>query len=454
MTRTLLVRDAEVLVTMDPDLGEIPGGGLFARDGWIERVGPSSELPDGADEVFDAAGHVVLPGLVNTHHHLFQTLTRAVPEAATAPLFPWLQTLYPIWGRLTADDVAVATLVGLAELARSGCTTTSDHLYLFPNDVVLDVTVEAARDVGLRFHPARGSMSLGVSAGGLPPDELVEDERAILADTARVVDAFHDPRPGAMTRIVVAPCSPFSVTPELMVESARFARAHGLALHTHLAETRDEVAFCEATFDARPVAYAQRLGWLGDDVWFAHAVHLDDAELGTLAASGTGVAHCPTSNLRLASGLAPLRSWLDHGVRVGLGVDGSASNDGGSLLAEARQAMLLARLDAAEHGGPLLAARSALHCATRGGAAVLGREDLGALTPGRVADVAAWRIDDLEHAGIADPVSGLLLAQPTPVARSWVGGHPVVVDGKVVTFDVDAAVRRHHAARRRLLGDA
>jgi len=449
---TLLVRNAEVLVTMDDRRREIPRGGFFARDGWIEAVGPSNELPTDADEVVDVSGHVVLPGLVNTHHHLYQTLTRAFPGARNVRLFDWLGILYPVWGRLTPDDIAVSTILGMAELALSGCTATADHLYLFPNGSALDDAIEAARQTGLRFHAARGSMSLGRSAGGLPPDDLVEDETAILEDTARLVEQYHDPRPGASLRIVVAPCSPFSVTPEAMVEAARLARSHGVRLHTHLAETVDEERYCVERFGARPVEYAERLGWLGDDVWFAHGVHLDGDDIATLASSRTGVAHCPTSNMRLGSGIAPLRRMLERGVPVGLGVDGSASNDSGHLLAEARQAMLAARVAASDDPeAPLLTGRAALELATRGGAAVLGRDDVGMLAPGMAADAIAVDLDRVGFSGAGDPVAALVLCAPTTVDRSWVGGRSVVVGGRMTTVDVPRVVAAHRKAARRLV---
>ncbi len=452
---SLLIRNAEVVVTMDDDRREIAGGGIFCRDGWIEHVGATDTLPATADEVFDATGHVVLPGLVDTHHHLYQTLTRAVADVQDASLFAWLTALYPIWARMTPDDIAVSTLVGLGELALSGCTTTSDHLYVFPNGSTLDDSIRAAADTGMRFHAARGSMSLGESAGGLPPDDLVEDEAGILADTQRLIEAFHDPEPGAMIRIVVAPCSPFSVTPAAMIESARLARAYGVTMHTHLAETIDEERFCRETFGVDPIGYAERVGWMGDDVWFAHGVHVDAAGVAMLAATGTGIAHCPTSNMRLASGVAPLREYLDAGVRVGLGVDGSASNDGSNLLGEARQALLAARVRTAlEGGGSLLSARTVLEIATRGGAAVLGRDDIGALAPGKAADVVAVDVRDIGYAGAADPVAALVLCWPAPVSRSWVHGRPLVVDGSVTTFDLPGAVERHRAAARRLIAES
>ncbi|MBM3121141.1 MAG: 8-oxoguanine deaminase, partial [Chloroflexi bacterium] len=341
---TLLIRNAAVVVTMDDARRELADAGLLIRDGWIEKVGPTAELPATADEILDLRGHIVLPGLINTHHHLYQTLTRAVPAAQDAGLFQWLKTLYPIWARLRPEDIRVSTTLGLAELALSGCTTASDHLYIYPNGCRLDDAIESAQAIGLRFHASRGSMSLGESQGGLPPDSVVEEPAFIEKDTRRLIEAYHDARPGAMVRLVVAPCSPFSVTPELMRQSAALARAYGVHLHTHLAETLDEESFCLEQFGFRPLAYAEHLDWSGPDVWFAHAVHINADEVGRMATAGIGVAHCPSSNMRLSSGIAPLRRYRAAGVRVGLGVDGSASNDSSHMLAEARQAMLLSRL--------------------------------------------------------------------------------------------------------------
>ncbi len=453
---TLLVRNAAVLVTMDDDRTEITGGGFFARDGWIEQVGSAAELPVAADEVVDATDCVVLPGFVNTHHHLYQTLTRAVPAAQDAGLFRWLKTLYPIWARLTPDDVAVSTTLGLVELALSGCTTSSDHLYLFPNGSRLDHSIEAAREVGMRFHAARGSMSLGESKGGLPPDSVTEDEDSILADTARVIEAFHDPAPGAMTRIVVAPCSPFSVTPEAMRRSAELARSYGVRLHTHLAETVDEERFCLDTFGLAPLEYAESVDWLGPDVWFAHGVHVDDAGIARMARTNTGVAHCPSSNMRLASGIAPVAAYRRARVPVGLGLDGSASNDGGHLLAEARQAMLLARLDTVlgpgEEPASLPSVREALEIATRGGAEVLGRDDIGSLEPGKLADFTVISLDRVGYAGaLHDPVAATLLCAPVTVDHTYVGGRAVVRDGVPVTVDTETLIERHNRAAKRLL---
>lgn len=444
---TLLVRHATILATMDGR--EIADGGLFARDGWIQQVGPTAELPQSADMVFDATDHIVLPGFVNTHHHFYQTLTRAVAAAADAELFDWLVTLYPIWERLTPDDIRVSTQVALAELALSGCTTTSDHLYLFPNGSRLDDEIEAAIDVGLRLHAARGSMSLGRSAGGLPPDSVVEDEATILADTQRLIETYHDSEPGAMTRIVVAPCSPFSVTTQAMIDAAELARHYGVHLHTHLAETRDEDAFCREQFGMPPLAYAEHVGWMGPDVWFAHGVHVNESGVSAMAAAGTGVAHCPTSNMRLGSGIAPVPSYLDAGVRVGLGVDGSASNDGSHLIDEARHALLLARV---EHGdSPLLGARAALRLATVGGASVLGRDDIGILAPGKAADFIALDANRIEFAGADDLVAAVVLCAPTTVDHSFVHGRPVVEDGHLVGLELPPLLERHRKAARRLL---
>lgn len=453
---TLLVRNADVLVTMDRDRREIRGGGLFARDGWIEQVGPTETLPEAADEILDLRGHVVVPGLINTHHHLYQTLTRAVPDAQDAGLFDWLKTLYPIWARMTPDDIAVSTQLGLVELAISGCTTTSDHLYLFPNGSRLDDEIEAAKPIGMRLHASRGSMSLGESDGGLPPDSVVEDESSILEDTRRLIERYHDPEPGAMTRVVVAPCSPFSVTSNGMAQSAVLARDMGVTMHTHLAETADEDQFCVETFGKRPLDYAESVGWAGHDVWFAHGVFMRNVEVDRMAHDGTGVAHCPSSNMRLASGIAPVRRYREAGVRTALGVDGSASNDGSHMLGEARQAMLLARLAAAPtsttEAGPVMPAREALEMATLGGAAVLGRDDVGSLQAGMAADFAAFRIDGLNHAGaMHDPVAALLFCAPVDASETWVHGEPVLREGRPVGVELEPLVERHNLASIRLV---
>jgi cytosine/adenosine deaminase-related metal-dependent hydrolase len=434
---------------MDDARRRIPGGGVFARDGVIEQVGPSDELPAEADRVIDARETIVLPGLINTHHHLYQTLTRAVPAAQDATLFQWLQTLYPIWAGLTPEAIYTSALVGLAELILSGCTTASDHLYIYPNGCRVDDEIRAAQEIGVRFHASRGSMSLGESEGGLPPDRVVEDEAFILQDTRRAIETYHDPEPYAMVRVVVAPCSPFSVTPELMREGAALARAYGVRLHTHLAETLDEERFCLEEFGHRPVGYAEALGWVGDDVWYAHGVHVNAPEIGLLARTGTGVCHCPSSNMRLGSGIAPVRAYLDAGVRVGLGVDGSASNDSSHLLAEARQALLLQRVT----GDPAaLSAEEALWLATRGGAQVLGRDDVGQLAPGKAADLIAIRLDTLGYAGaLHDPLAALVFCDPQTVELSIINGRVVVEDGHLRTIDLGPVIERHNHIARRLV---
>lgn len=452
---TLLVRNAEVLVTMDPERREIPGGGLFARDGFIEEVGVTADLPSAADEILDASGLLVLPGLINTHHHLYQTLTRAVPGAQDAGLFDWLRRLYPIWARMTPDDVDLATRTGLLELAHSGCTTVFDHHYLWPNGSSVGDQVAAAHEVGLRFHASRGSMSLGESDGGLPPDSVVEAEDVILEDCARVIDEYHDPDPGSMTQVVLAPCSPFSVTPELMRTSVELARDRGVRLHTHLAETRDEEAFCLETFGARPVQYAEELGWVGADVWYAHGVFVDSVEAARMAAAGTGVAHCPSSNMRLASGIAPVADYLAHGVAVGLGVDGSASNDGSNMLGEVRQAMLVARLAASPQlgSGQQMTARTALELGTLGGARLLGRDDIGSLEPGKCADFFTVDLSRIEFAGaLHDPVAATVLCSPAPASHTFVHGRAIVSDGQCTCLLHEQHwIDEHNRAAARLL---
>ncbi len=457
---TLLVRNCSILVTMDEKRREIKNGALFIRDGFIEQVGESHQLPDTADEILDLSDHIVFPGLINTHHHFYQTLTRVVPDAQNANLFHWLKTLYPIWARMTSQDVRISTQTALAELALSGCTTASDHLYLFPNGSRLDDEIEAAAEVGLRLHASRGSMSLGESKGGLPPDSVVEDEESILRDSQRLIEQYHDPKAGSMVQIVLAPCSPFSVTGELMRQSALLAREYGVRLHTHLAETQDEEQFCLQKFGYRPVEYMEKVDWLGEDVWFAHSVHINDAEIEIYRKTGSGVAHCPTSNMRLASGIAPVLKMLSRGVKVGLGVDGSASNDGSNLLEEARQAMLVARLKAGLEGAslsvddapPLMTARQALEIATRGGAAVLGRSDIGSLEVGKCADFFAINLNRLDYAGaLHDPVAAVLFCAPVRVDYTVVGGRFVVKHGRLVGLDEGELVRSHNEAARRLL---
>ncbi len=473
---TLLIKNAYI-VTMDDHQREIPDGGLFIRRGLIQEVGPMSELPSTADEVLDLSGHIVLPGLVNTHHHFYQTLTRAVPAAQDANLFNWLTTLYPIWARMNPEDIFTSAQTALAELALSGCTTASDHLYLFPNGSKLDDEIAAAQGIGIRIQASRGSMSLGQSQGGLPPDSVVDSEDSILKDSQRLIEQYHDAKPGAMTQIVLAPCSPFSVTGELMKQSAKLAREYGIHLHTHLAETEDEEQFCLQKFGHRPVGYMQEVDWVGGDVWFAHAIWVNDEEIQVFAKHNCGVAHCPASNMRLASGIAPVKEYRKAGVNVGLGVDGSASNDGSHLLAEVRNAMLLSRVKEGitgfsltpnsspeERGGDsllpsgegpglreLMSAREALYLGTRGGAAVLGRKDIGSLEVGKCADFFAVNLNRLEFTGMHDPVSAVVFGQSVRVDYTVVSGRFIVKDGQLVTVDEHRLIERHNKAAKRLM---
>jgi len=457
---SLLVKNADVLVTMDETRQEIRRGGLYAKDGFILQVGTEKELPTTADEVLDLSGYLVLPGLINTHHHFYQTLTRAVPAAQDANLFNWLKTLYPIWARMNPEDIFISTETAMAELALSGCTTTSDHLYLFPNGSKLDDEIHAGKEVGIRLHASRGSMSLGESKGGLPPDSVVDTEENILRDSQRLIETYHDPNPGSMLQIVLAPCSPFSVSGNLMRESAKLARQYGIHLHTHLAETQDEEAFCQQMFGYRPVGYMQSVDWVGKDVWFAHSVHVRKEEIKIFAREACGVAHCPSSNMRLASGIAPVTEYMTAGVKLGLGVDGSASNDGSHMMGEARQAMLLARLRAGLEGAslsgqkttPLLTSRQALELATRGGAAVLGRSDIGSLETGKCADFIAIKLDKLAYAGaLHDPVSASLFCSPQNVDFSFVHGKMIIRDGDLLTIDIRRQVEKHNKAAARIL---
>ncbi|HEY5863123.1 MAG TPA: 8-oxoguanine deaminase [Casimicrobiaceae bacterium] len=451
-TRTILVRNATLVATMDDGGREIADGAVFIRGNVIAAVGPTAALPATADEVIDVHGQVVLPGLVNTHHHLFQTLTRAVPAAQDAELFAWLTTLYPLWARMTPEMMFVSAQAGLAELMLSGCTTSSDHLYLYPNGSRLDDTIGAAREIGIRFHACRGAMSVGESKGGLPPDALVEDEAAILADTRRVIEAFHDAAPFAMCRVAAAPCSPFSVSRELMRDAAALAASYGVGLHTHLAENDNDVAYSRERFGCTPAEYADALGWTGPHAWHAHCVKLDAHGIDLFARTHTGVAHCPSSNMRLASGIAPIRAMLDRGVNVGLGVDGSASNDGAHLLAEARQALLLQRVG---FGPAALSAREALRLATRGGAQVLGRDDIGQLAPGKGADLIAFDLNAIGFAGAAehDPLAALVFCAPAQVALSIVDGNVVVRDGVLSTIDLPRVAERQRGLARALIRD-
>ena len=444
----LLLKNIRLLATMDQSRREIPDAAVYVRDRVIEAVGTIDDMPvASADRVIDLSRHLVMPGLVNTHHHMYQSLTRVL--AQDCDLFEWLQTLYPIWTRLRGEHVYTAAKLAMAELLLSGCTTSSDHHYIFPNDVRLEDEIRAAQEIGIRFHAARGAMSLGESQGGLPPDSVVERETDILRDSRALIETWHDPAPQSMLQIVVAPCSPFSVTVDLMREAADLARAFGVNLHTHLAENSDDVRYSLEYFGQSPGEYAETVGWVGSDVWHAHCVKLNPAEVGLFARTGTGICHCPSSNMRLASGIAPIRQLLDQGVRIGLGVDGSASNDSGHLLAEARQAMLLARVG----GDPAaLSAREALEMATIGGANVLGRRDIGQIATGMSADLVAFRVDTVAMAGaLHDPLAALVFCQPPTVDLSIVNGKLVVEDGQLRTVDLPMLVERHNVLSRQLI---
>ncbi|MBD0864510.1 MAG: 8-oxoguanine deaminase [Rhodobacteraceae bacterium] len=430
------IRNADVVLAMNDTRQELANADILITDGEIVAVGTA--LASDADSVIDATGCVVTPGLINTHHHLYQTMTRAVPGAQDALLFGWLRQLYPIWALFGPEDIYVSALCGLAELALSGCTMSSDHLYVFPDGARLDDTIAAAHDIGLRFHPTRGSMSIGERQGALPPDSLVETEDKILTDCIRVIDAFHDPAPGAMVRVGLAPCSPFSVSRNLMRDTALLARDKQVMLHTHLAENDQDVAYSLANFGCRPGQYASDLGWIGDDVWHAHCVKLDGAEIDLFAHTRTGVAHCPCSNCRLGSGIAPVRQLRDAGVPVGLGVDGSASNDTANLIEETRQAMLLQRV---QYGADAMRAREALELATRGGAEVLNRPECGQIAPGFRADIAIWDTRGVASAGSWDPAA-LVLAGPRQVRHLLVEGRQIVRDGHITTLDLPTVLER------------
>ena len=467
---TLLVKNAVLVATFDDEGREWADGGVYVEGNVIRGVGPTEGLPKGADRVIDARGMVVLPGLVNTHHHFVQTLTRCLPGAQNAVLFDWLRTLYPVWANLTPHAVYVSAKTAIAELMLSGCTTTSDHTYIWPNGSRLDDQVRAAREMGVRFHAARGSMSVGESKGGLPPDRVVEDEGEILRDSRRVIEEYHDAGWGSMLRVVLAPCSPFTVSAGLMRESVEMARAYGVHSHTHLAETRDEDEYCKARFGRSPVEFAEELGWVGEDVWHAHVVHPSGEEVERLGSTRTGVAHCPTSNMRLASGIAPALALLRAGARVGLGVDGSASNDGSHLLAEARMALLVHRIDSrrwtVDGGRPTVegeqfvgdpgatTARGVLRMATRGGAEVLGRDDVGRLEVGMAADLVGFRVDTIGMSGgaVHDALAALVFCQPQGVEFSVINGEVRVWEGQLVGVELGMLVEEHNRVARGLVG--
>ena len=447
--QTLLLKNADVLCTMAGTDGcgsnieaEIKNGGLFARNGVIEAVGKSNSLPQTADTIIDMKGHVVIPGMVNTHHHLFQNLTRAVPAAQNSELFGWLKTLYPIWSNIGPEHVYWSTALGLAELALSGCTTSSDHLYIYPNGAKLEDSLSAAEDVGVRFHGTRGSMSIGESQGGLPPDSLTEKESFILSESQRLIETFNDNKRYAMQRVALAPCSPFSVSIDLMRESAAMARSYGVGLHTHLAENVEDIEYGLQQFGMRPGEYIEAVGWTGDDVWHAHCVQLNSEEINLFAKTGTGIAHCPCSNMRLASGIAPVRQMLDTGVKVGLGVDGSASNDSGNMLNEARQTMLLQRVNSKASA---MTAREALQVATRGGASVLNRDDIGMLAPGYAADITAFKRDNVDFSGSDwDPVASLVFCGPGKANYTIINGKVIVSEGQLTTIPMEKLVHKHN----------
>ena len=454
--QTLLLKNADVLCTMSEPgenesniESEIKGGGLFARNGIIEAVGESSSLPQIADTIIDMKGHVVIPGMVNTHHHLFQNLTRAVPEAQNSELFGWLKTLYPIWSNIGPEHVYWSTALGLAELALSGCTTSSDHLYIYPNGAKLDDSLSAASDIGVRFHGTRGSMSIGESQGGLPPDSLTEKETFILSESQRLIETYNDSSRYAMQRVALAPCSPFSVSIDLMRESAAMARSYGVGLHTHLAENAEDIEYGLQQFGMRPGEYVEAVGWTGDDVWHAHCVQLNSEEINLFAKTGTGIAHCPCSNMRLASGIAPVRQMLDTGVKVGLGVDGSASNDSGNMLNEARQTMLLQRVNSK---ASTMTAREALKVATKGGASVLNRDDIGMLVPGYAADITAFKRDNVDFSGSDwDPVASLVFCGPSKANYTIINGKIVVSEGQLTSIPMEKLVHEHSKLSRDLI---
>jgi cytosine/adenosine deaminase-related metal-dependent hydrolase len=434
---------------MNPSLPRIEGGHIVLDANLIESAGPGDgpDVPEAL--VLDASGRVVLPGLVNTHHHLYQTLTRAVPSVQDAELFEWLKRLYGIWARISDEGFYYAALAGMAEMMLSGCTTTTDHQYLFPKGTgpILDAQIKAGLEIGIRFHPTRGSMSLSEKDGGLPPDSVVQDEDEILADSERIVKRYHNPSPGAMTRIALAPCSPFSVTPRLMKQTSELARKLGVRLHTHLAETMDEERFCLDRFGRRPVDYLEDCGWMSGAVWLGHGIHFSDDEIGRLGRVHMGVAHCPSSNMRLGSGIARIRELLAAGVKVGLGVDGSASNDSCHMLGEARQAMLLTRV---RHGAGAMTAMEALRLATLGGAECLGREDIGSIEPGKAADLAVFDLSDIGFSGAWDPAAGLLFCQPARVHTLIVNGRIVVEEGRLLTMDLEQLQLHHRRIARSL----
>ena len=441
---TLLVKNISRLITNDAASGEICDAGIFIKDNVIEKIGSSKDMPQTADNVIDASDKMVCPGFVNTHHHFYQTLTRAVPGAMDEKLFDWLVRLYPIWGELDPESTYISSLIAMAELILTGCTTASDHQYIWPHGALLDDQIRAANEIGLRFHAVRGSMTLGRSQGGLPPDHVVQTQDEILKESQRVIEKYHDNKRFAMTRVVLAPCSPFSVDESILIESAKLARSYpGVLLHTHVAETQDEEKFTMQRSGLRPARYMEKLGWVGNDVWWAHCIWINDDEIKMMAETGTGVAHCPSSNMRLGSGIAPIREMLDAGVKVGLGVDGSASNDSSHMIAEGRMAMLLQRVS---KGADALTIQETLNLETTGGASVLGRDDIGILKPGMAADFIGISLDSLPFAGGAchNPLAALFLCTPPQVDFSVINGRQVVENGRITTIDLERIIEKHN----------
>ena len=446
----LLIKNASVIATMDDDRTELINKSIYCEDGRIIQIGVIENFNFNADVVIDATDMVVIPGLVNTHHHLFQNLTRCYPGSQNESLFGWLTNLYPIWNNILPSDIYISTLIGLSEMVISGCTTSSDHLYLFPNGSKLEDQIEAAMEVGCRFHATRGSMSIGESKGGLPPDSLTEDEDYILKDCQRVIEKFHDSSDFSMLKIALAPCSPFSVSQNLMKQTAELARDFSVSLHTHLAENIEDIIYTQEHFGMRPGQYIEELGWVGNDVWHAHCVKLNKEEIDLFSRTGTGIAHCPCSNMRLGSGIAPLRKWIDEGVKVGLGVDGSSSNDSGHLLSEARQAMLLQRVNL---GANKFSPREALFTATRGGAEVLNRDDIGQISIGKAADFAIYDLNKIAMSGAwSDPLAALILCTPPETAYTICNGEIISQNGHLNNFDLNLFLEKHKAASKRLLG--
>lgn len=438
---TLLLKNAALIATMNDADKELNNSSIYCEDGIIKKIGPIDTLPNTADKIIELSDSIIIPGMVNTHHHLFQNLTRVIPKAQNESLFGWLTTLYPIWCGLGPRHIYISSAVGLAELALSGCTTSTDHQYLFPGGAKLDDSIEAAMDVGIRFHPTRGSMSIGESKGGLPPDKLTENEEDILNDCERVISQFHDNSPNSMIKISLAPCSPFSVSNDLMIQTALLARENNLNMHTHLAENKEDIEYSLAKFNMRPGEYAESLGWLGDDVWHAHCVQLDSEEVKLFGKTNTGIAHCPSSNMRLASGVAPLLEMFEHNVRVGLGVDGSSSNDSGHMLNEARQAMLLQRV---KHGASAITARQILKTATRGGAEVLRQPNIGQIAPGFSADMAIFDMYSVDLAGThCDPLAALVFCGPVKTKHTIINGKLVVEDGHLTTININSILQEH-----------